>query len=136
MTIQRKTTVTDYVSKLPRLAPKHDGTVDLPVFDRLIKGVESLISRVNGLISFGSGGDGEWSGHIDGQWRVNIVTPAGANTLFQVEHGLGRIPVHFMYTCDRAAILYASETDRASWSNSRIYLKCNIISAKIYLIIV
>jgi hypothetical protein len=62
-----------------------------------------------------------------------ITTPATADTEFTVVHSLGRAPTNYIWNVDRAAIVYDSR--RANWDQSQMFLKCNVASATVYLIV-
>jgi hypothetical protein len=112
--------------------------------DRTITGVgwlpyapntlESLAQRFNGLISLGDGSNFGWAGNLDGQ-TLTFTTPAVANTVFEIPHGLGRIPTGWLEVYrDRAAQLYDG-SNKLSWTEGSIFWACNTASAVITVIV-
>lgn len=69
----------------------------------------------------------------DAQQYQDVTTPGTANTEFTVNHGLGRVPVGYLVVGrDKAAIIYNSTT---AWTETAIYLKCNVATVAIRLLI-
>lgn len=140
------------ISPLPRLAiptqasephqpemlptsPAWGGTITTRMLNLLHSKVQEIVSRISGLISFGDGVDGAWSGDINGQFR-EFTFGTVPNTQTRVEHGLNRIPAFFFVQLEGVAVVYADDSDRASWNKTEIYLKSNVASIKIKLLIV
>lgn len=93
-----------------------------------------IIRKLNGRISFGNGEQSSQSGNIDGQW-IEIVFPATPDEEVTVPHGLGRLPCGYIVMLkDRAADVYVSRF--GSWGKDTMYLKCNVASATISLVVV
>ena len=70
---------------------------------------------------------------IDKTQFAEVTTDATPNTEFEIEHGLGFIPVGFIVTqTDKAASVYNGAT---AWDTEKIYLKCNVASAAIRILI-
>lgn len=104
------------------------------LFQLVYSKVAEVVNRFAGLISFGNGVDGTWSGDLDGQFREVTVTVAGAS--YRVEHGLGRIPSFVFTQAEGLTGVYFDDADRASWNKTEIYLKVNVVPVKIKLLIV
>lgn len=69
---------------------------------------------------------------IDKTEFAEVTTP-GADVEFSIEHGFGVVPVGFIVIgSDRAAVVYNSGT---TWNVERIFLKCNVASAAIRILI-
>jgi hypothetical protein len=121
------------VKQLPALV--RGANITARMITLLYDKVQELITRVSGLISFGNAVDGSWSGDVNGQYR-EVTFPVAANTQYRIEHGLNRIPVFFIVQAEGIGLVYADDSDRASWNKTEIYLKCNVGSVKVKLLIV
>jgi hypothetical protein len=91
-------------------------------------------STLNGGIDFGESTQTDpsnYTGNMNGQW-VNITTPSTPNTEFAVPYFLGvqRIASFYLYNLDRAGDLYQLPDTGTPWTNSNIYLRCSVASAK------
>jgi len=62
-----------------------------------------------------------------------IVTPGVVDTEFTVLHNLGRAPTNYIWNVDKAAVVYDSR--RANWDVSQMFLKCNVATVTLYLIV-
>lgn len=97
----------------------------------LTNALRALITKVNGLLSLGSGEAGTRSGNVDGMY-MDVLTPAVADTEFPVLHRLGRVPVGWAVVgADKAVRVYSSNT--GSWGFRIMYLKADVTSASIRL---
>ncbi len=68
------------------------------------------------------------------QMRIITVTaPGTVDTEFTVAHGLGEVPLYYVWNVDRAAIVYDSR--RGDWTEADMYLKCDTVSAVITLVV-
>ncbi len=135
MSRPRNETGNEYISQLPRITLTDKGEISPGTFGTIASSLRSLINRFNGLLTFGNGVDGFWTGNFDGQWRT-VAYSGVAGAQFAVEHGLERKPVFFWYFIDRAGDIYADDTDVASWNNTTIYLKTSVTPVRIKLLIV
>ena len=89
---------------------------------RLVFYFRKLAQVVNGQISFGDGTD---SDNIDGVW-ISTTSNAIANAEFPVTHNLGRVPAGYLIMSkDDLGIIYDGTT---SWTDSTLYLRCNVAS--------
>ena len=94
---------------------------------------QNIISKINGLLRFGTGDHATQAGNIDGQW-IEVVTPS-ANLQFRVDHGLSRLPAgYWVLRRDKACIVYDSTV--GGWNDRHIYLKCDTDTATLRLLIV
>lgn len=100
----------------------------------LLNRVFGLFQQVNGGIDFGTSTQigsttgNQYTGNMNGQWR-NVTAPVAPNTEFAIPHTLGRIPSFYLYNIDRAGILYQLPPTGTPWTNTNIYVKCNVASA-------
>lgn len=119
--------------------------------ESLMAHIELVSKALDSLVNFGetftnagtftaaSGG----ADHSDIEcWKTTGTTPAGANTEFAVAHNLPRIPIHFIYTLDRAGDIYTYYAGMTAWTaatsaglDGNIYLKCSVASANYRIII-
>jgi hypothetical protein len=102
--------------------------------DNLQAQLDQVTKALSANISFGS-----TTGNTDGEqntegWKATGTTPAVANTEFTVAHGLGRVPMGFIVLLiDKAGIIYKGAT---AWTDTDIFLKCNVASVAYYIFIV
>lgn len=107
-----------------------DGKLTEPQVVSLSNAVRALISRFAGGLSHGTGVSGH-RGNFDEQF-YDVITPSVADTEFLVPHQLGRIPIGIeVANANKAAAIYQSSA--GSWSDSLIYLKCNVAAAQLKL---
>jgi hypothetical protein len=96
---------------------------------RLMEILHKVGQLFDGRISFGDGANKE---NLDIEFR-DVTSHAVADTEFTVSHSLGRLPGGYMVVKrDKAATVYNGIT---SWTDSAIYLRCNVSSASLRLII-
>jgi hypothetical protein len=97
----------------------------------LSSALRGIIAKFNGGISLGNGDSGYRAGNLDAQY-IDVFTPSVADTEFTVPHGLGRKPIGYdVVRRDKAAIVY--DSSGGSWSDTLLYLKCNVASTTIKL---
>jgi len=89
--------------------------------------------QINGGLSLGEiTQNGVEPVNIDAVWKT-ATTPGVVDTEFAVTHNLGRVPVGFdVKRMDKACIVYDSGT---AWTDTQIFLKCNVITVAITLFI-
>lgn len=93
--------------------------------------VTSIVSRLNGKLSLGTGADAHRAGNLDAQYR-KVTSHSTANTEFLVDHGLGRIPIGYdVISRSAAGVVYDSQ--KTTWSTSVIKLKCTVVSVELVL---
>ena len=93
----------------------------------------AVTSVINGKLTLGDGTSGSKAGNFDGQF-ISVLSPAGADTEFAVDHALGRIPVSVRVAlADKHATVRTSSL--GSWSGNRIYLKCSASSVTLRLLL-
>jgi hypothetical protein len=66
---------------------------------------------------------------------VDVITgPTGH--AFPAQHGLGVVPVTF-FACKAAQFVdvWATPTDRLAWTDTTVYLRCNVASANVQVIL-
>ena len=69
---------------------------------------------------------------IDKRQFAEVTTP-GADVEFTVTHGLGFIPLGYLVTKkDKAAVVYDSTT---TWTTESVFLKCNVATTTIRILI-
>jgi hypothetical protein len=113
-----------------------------------LREINTEISRVvNGNLNFGSPEDqllknpptagnmhGSWPGTLVALGGYQIITPVTPNTEFTVNHNLGHIPIGYdVKGQDQAGIVYDSR--RNLWTNTQMFLKCNVASMNIRLFV-
>ncbi len=117
-------------------------------FVRLRNFLQLVVRKVNGLLSFGTGVHGTQAGNFHGQW-MHQTAPADDHTAFAVPHGLGRIPTAVFQAIGPATVDVGSDAfggtfpgvavytdDAHAWTTELVWLKCNVASAKLFLLIV
>lgn len=139
---ERIPSATDFVQDEPTLRGDH-----LAALRAL---VSRVIRKINGLISFGDGRHTHGAGNLDGQW-LTYTAPSTPDVSFGVPHGLGRVPVAVFSpttqgttanTEDKGSSLgynigvfvYADAS--TAWTTDMVWLKCNMPSAKLLLLVV
>ena len=96
--------------------------------------LRDLVRKVNREVSLGNGVDSYRTGNLDAQYIDVTTTPGVADTEFVVVHGLRRVPIGYIVVRkDRACEVYDSSI--GSWTDSVMYLKCNVATATIKLIV-
>lgn len=122
-----------YVSSAQKVLLDKEGKITPAVATYLTNILFSIVNALNGKLTLGDGAQSSKAGNIDAQW-ITVLTPAVADTEFAVDHGLGRLAVGaVIFTSDKAATIYVSST--GSWTSSRLYLKCNVASATLRLLV-
>ncbi len=95
--------------------------------------IRTLIGKVNGKISLGTGQPGTRAGNTD-QAYWDVLTPSVADTEFVVRHDLGRVPVGYQVVrADRSVNIY--DSSYGSWTNTLMFLKSSVASASVKLLI-
>lgn len=89
-----------------------------------VQTVETLARRFNGLISLGDGVSFNWAGNIDAQ-TLHFVTPAVADTAFEIPHGLSRIPVGVIVVRQTAVGTLYDPADGLAWTDGSLVWKCS-----------
>lgn len=119
-----------FVGDLAPLVLDEKGNLSEQQVANLSNVVRDLITKVNGNVSHGTGDTGH-RGNIDESF-VEVMTPSVADTEFTVPHTLGRLPQSVIIVrANKAAIIYDSSA--GSWTDTLIYLKCNVASAQLKL---
>ena len=79
-----------------------------------------------GNVSFGNGSNTNTEQNINGVW-VTGITPSTPNTLFTVNHVLGKVPVGFdVKRMNASGSIYDGGT---AWTATQIFLKSSAASA-------
>lgn len=65
---------------------------------------------------------------------IDVADTGTANTEFTVEHNLGRVPVVYIWNIDRSGIVY--DSNRATWTDTEMTLKCSVANAILKLIVI
>ena len=101
-----------------------DGKIGVQAINQLNSYMGAVVRKMNRGLSRGTGEQGTLTGNLFGQY-IEFTTPSVADTEFEVPHGLGQVPIGFdTVLTNKAANLYSSSY--GSWSDSLIYLKCNV----------
>lgn len=100
----------------------------------LVDGIRNLTRAVNGKLSLGDGSNSSQSGNIDGQLKE--LTFVNANTDYEVPHGLERIPIGFISLDVNADGAVVRGGSRGSWSETRLFLRCNVAGTTALVVIV
>lgn len=121
------------MGEFPKLQHEHtpegEEKISARTMDALNLFLQTLVRKINGLLSFGNGEHASQSGNLDGQW-IRLTTPSAANTEFSVPHGLGRTPVDYWQGGgDKAYRLY--DSNKGGWNETTVYLKCDVASAQV-----
>ena len=117
------------VGDIPPITTK-EGKLSEQTASYLSSAIRSLISKLNGQISLGTGISSTRAGNLDAQY-VDVYTP-GADTEFAVPHGLGRKPIGYdVVRQDKACSVY--DSSGGSWGNNIMYLKCDVANVTIKL---
>lgn len=106
---------------------------DDPRYKHINTDLVNLFLCLQGRVRFGDSGVGE---NIAGEFQ-QFTSHAVADTEFSVNNTLGSIPVGYMIIWqDKAGSLYQGPSTGTVWTDSLIYLKCNIASVtfKVFLL--
>ena len=110
-----------------------DGKLTGTMASSITSALRSVIAKLNGLLTFGSGDTGRRAGNIDAV-VFDYLTPSVADTEFPVPHGLNRRPWGYLVVRrDKAVTVYDSSV--GSWDDKLMYLKANASSATVKLLI-
>jgi hypothetical protein len=119
-----------FVGDLAPLVLDEKGNLSEQQISNLSSTVRDLVTKVNGGISHGTGNTGH-RGNLDEAF-TDVVTPSVADTEFAVPHTLGRLPQSVVIVrANKSATIYDSSA--GSWTDTLIYLKCNVASAQLRL---
>lgn len=120
------------VGQLPPIALK-DGKLTEKLALAITDKMGQLIDKFNNGLSLGTGESGYQAGNLDAQF-IDVLMPGVADTEIAIPHGLSRVPIGFLVVNkDRACNIYNSSL--GSWSNTIMYLKSNVASATIRLLV-
>lgn len=90
---------------------------------------QEIVRKINGAITFGNGDHATQTGNIKGQW-IELITPSTPGQEFSVPHDAGKVPAGVMkLRSDKAAHVYDSNI--GGWTDTIIYLKCDVSSVTI-----
>lgn len=115
--------------------PYREGTDD-PRYKHINADIVNLFLCLQGRIRLGDGGDGTSGENIAGQFQ-EFTSDAVADTQFTVAHTIGSIPVGYIVLWQNiAGTLYQGPSTGTAWTDSNIYLKCNVASVtfKVFLL--
>lgn len=119
-----------FIGDLAPLTLDEKGNLSEQQVSNLSTVVRDVIIKVNGGISHGTGNTGH-RGNLDEAF-TEVITPSVADTEFAVPHTLGRLPqAYHIVRANKSAIVYDSSS--GSWTDTLIYLKCNVASAQLRL---
>jgi hypothetical protein len=110
------------VRPLPQVVRDALPTAATDLYKWLVDAFRDYESVVNGGLEVGS--DQNMGVLFDGTFDVT------AGTAKEFAHGLGRVPVFYVYyltsgTMTPAPVIYAESADKADWTADKIKLKCN-----------
>lgn len=111
-----------------------DGKLTAAQVNYLVTGIQSLITALNGHISFGDGTNSSQSGNIDGHTKE--VTFVSANTDYEVPHGLGRMPIGILLLNVNADGAVVRPSNNGSWNLERLFVRCNTAGATALFVVV
>jgi hypothetical protein len=98
--------------------------------------INQLYKMGQGRISFGVGMDGENGQNISGQFQqfTTSGTPDAENT---IAHTVGSIPLGFIVLWQsKAGSLYQGPSTGTAWTDSSIFLKCDVASVSFLIFLV
>lgn len=117
----------------PPLRLTKEGTLPVTAIVSINQTLAGIVKHINNGLSFGSGVNGEQPGGLDAQ-TLSFTAPSGANTEFEVPHGLRRTPWGFFPAfINLGGVIYAS--NYGSWNKERVLLKCSAASADCIIIV-
>lgn len=64
---------------------------------------------------------------------VDIPDTGPADSVFVVQHNLGKVPKYYMARLDKAGVVY--DYNRDLWTPTQMQLKCSVASASVKLIV-
>lgn len=103
---------------------RQDGKFTEGMAASLKSAINSIISTLNGGLTFGAGGQSSSTGNFDGYCK-DVIFPSVADTEMRVLHELGRAPRFFIVAMkDRAGDVYVSSY--SSWGTQAIFLKSSV----------
>jgi hypothetical protein len=109
----------------------HDGKIGPGAIVAINQTLAAIVNHINKGLSIGTSQAGTQTGNFQNQWLV-FTSPSGANTEFELPHGLGRVPIGFtVWFVNKGAVVYASNF--GSWNKERILLKCNTATTEVVL---
>ncbi len=87
--------------------------------------IRNIVTVFQGRVRFGDGTNAE---NISGEF-LSFTSDVSVDTEFSVSHSLGVIPIGYliMYQ-DKAGSMYQAPTTGTNWTDSTIYLKCDVSS--------
>lgn len=65
---------------------------------------------------------------------IDVADTGSANVEFTVKHYLGRIPAVYICNIDRSGIVY--DSNRSTWTDTDLTLKCSVSNAVLKLLVI
>lgn len=65
---------------------------------------------------------------------VDVADTGTADVEFTVRHALGRIPLFYFYNIDQEGVVY--DSNRATWNEVNLTLKCSVSNAVLKLLVI
>src|SRR4051812_18940814 len=65
---------------------------------------------------------------------VDVADTGTANVEFTVKHNLGRVPTIYVYNINAAGIVY--DSNRLTWTDTNLTLKCSVSNAVLKLLVI
>lgn len=121
------------VGDMPSVKSTDGKLTDLQV-TFIVDSIRNLIRAVNGQLRFGSGTNSAQAGNIDGQLKE--VTFANADTDYEVPHGLARVPIGIIVLNTNADGAVVRGASQGSWSDQRIFVRCNVAGTTALFVVV
>lgn len=121
------------VPDLPPVASVNGQLTDTQI-NSIVESVRGLGRAVNGKLTFGNGVHSSQSGNIDGHTKE--VTFVSANTDYEIPHGLGRVPIGLIVLDVNADGAVVRGGSRGSWSETRLFARCNVAGTTALLVVV
>jgi hypothetical protein len=128
--------ISNGVGMLPDLGPvaSVNGSLTDTQVNSIVDSVRGLIRALNGRLTIGNGVHSTQSGNIDGHTKE--VTFVNANTDYEIPHGLGRVPIGFIVLDTNADGAVVHGGSRGSWSDTRLFARCNVAGTTALIVVV
>ena len=114
------------VGMIPDLPPvvSTDGKLTDAQVTYITDAIRNLLRAVGGHLSLGNGAQSSQAGNIDGQTKEVVF--ANANTDYEVPHGLGRVPIGIIVLDVNQDAAVVRGGSRGSWTDQRMFVRCNV----------
>jgi hypothetical protein len=116
-----------FVGEIAPIVLKEGGMTEATA-NMIITAIQSIIRKINGKLSFGTGETGHKAGNLDAQF-IDLITPPVANAEFIVPHGLKRLPVGWIVVRKDINGYPLYDSSNGSWNDQLMYFKSNTANA-------